>query len=264
MNMPFKQKNLKFEKSKQIGRLTLNRPKQLNVFNLETLTEFRDILMHLANDNSFNVLILRSSHEKVFTAGADIREMLAKDMVAAWEFAEIGHSIANKLESFPVPVIASVNGYCMGGGVEFVCACDLRIASENAAFAQPEIDIGIVPGWGGTQRLTRIIGYGKAKELIYTGKRIDAMKALELGLVNEVVKHKDLEKATEQLARIVADKGRISLVVAKRLMNLRFETSESKGLREEIHGWAELFESQDQKEGMHAFLERRKPKFKNK
>ena len=152
----------------------------------------------------------------------------------------------------------------MGGGVEFICACDLRIASENAMFAQPEIDIGIVPGWGGTQRLTRIIGYGKAKEIIYTGKHIDAMKALELGLVNQVVKHEDLENATDQLAKVIADKGRLSLVSAKKLMNLRFETSESKGLREEIHGWVELFESHDQKEGMKAFLERRKPKFKNK
>jgi enoyl-CoA hydratase len=262
--MSYNLKNLSFSLSNQIGKLSLNRPKQLNVFNLETLTEFRDILMKLGKEDSMNVLILRSNHDKAFTAGADIREMLAKDMVAAWEFAEIGHSIANKLESFPIPVIASINGFCMGGGVEFICACDMRIASDNAFFAQSEIDIGIIPGWGGTQRLTRIIGYGKAKELIYTGKRIDALKALELGLVNEVVKHDNLEKATEQLARVIADKGRIALIAAKKLMNLRFETSESKGLREEIHGWAELFESEDQKEGMQAFIERRKPKFKNK
>jgi enoyl-CoA hydratase/carnithine racemase len=200
----------------------------------------------------------------VFTAGADIQEMLVKDSVSAWEFAEIGHSIANKLESFPVPVIASINGFCMGGGVEFICACDLRIASEKAVFAQPEIDIGIVPGWGGTQRLTRIIGYGKAKEIIYTGKHIDAMEALELGLINNVVKHEDLEKATMQLTNVILSKGRCSLVAAKSLMNLRFETSESKGLREEIHGWADLFNTYDQKEGMKAFLERRKPKFKHK
>jgi enoyl-CoA hydratase/carnithine racemase len=218
----------------------------------------------LAKDESFNVMILKSNHETIFTAGADIREMLIKDAVAAWEFAEIGHSIANKLESFPVPVIASINGFCMGGGVEFICACDIRIASESAAFAQSEIDIGIIPGWGGTQRLTRIIGYGKAKELIYTGKRIDAMEALELGLVNQVVKLKDLKDATEQLAQVIAGKSRLALEAAKNLMNLRFETSESKGLREEIHGWAELFDSKDQKEGMKAFLERRKPKFKNK
>lgn len=262
--MAYNLKNFKFKVTNRIGRLTLDRPKQLNVFNLETLTEFRDILMKLAKEEPMNVLIFDSSHDKIFTGGADIREMLAKDMVAAWEFAEIGHSIANKLESFTVPVIASINGYCMGGGVEFVCACDLRIASENAVFAQTEIDIGIVPGWGGTQRLTRIIGYGKAKEIIYTGKHIDAMKALELGLVNEVVKHKDLNKATNQLAQVIADKGRVALESAKRLMNLRFETSESKGLREEIHGWAELFDTYDQKEGMKAFLERRKPKFRNK
>jgi enoyl-CoA hydratase/carnithine racemase len=262
--MPLKLKNFKFEKSKGIGKLILNRPKYLNVFNLDTLTEFRNTLMQLAKDESIVVLILKSNHEKVFTAGADIREMLVKDAVAAWEFAEIGHSIANKLESFPVPVIASINGYCMGGGVEFVCACDLRIASENASFAQPEIDIGIVPGWGGTQRLTRIIGYGKAKELIYTGRQINAIEALELGLVNNVVEHDKLEKATAQLAQVINSKGRCSLVAAKELMNLRFETSESKGLREEIHGWADLFGTHDQKEGMKAFLERRKPKFKHR
>lgn len=259
-----KLKNFKFENSKGIGRLILNRPKHLNVFNLETLTEFRDTLMHLAKDKSIVVLIFKSSHEKVFTAGADIREMMIKDAVSAWEFAEIGHSIANKLESFPVPVIASINGFCMGGGVEFITACDLRIASEKAVFAQPEIDIGIVPGWGGTQRLTRIIGYGKAKELIYTGKHIDAMEAFKLGLVNDVVKHEDLDTATEHLAKVVNEKGRCSLVAAKKLMNLRFETSESKGLREEIHGWSDLFSTYDQKEGMKAFLERRKPKFKHK
>jgi enoyl-CoA hydratase len=262
--MGYDTKNLGLEISDKVAKLILNRPKQLNVFNLETLTEFRNILMQLAKDESFNVLIIKSSHDKVFTAGADIREMLVKDSVAAWEFAEIGHSIANKLESFPVPVIASINGFCMGGGVEFICACDIRIASENAMFAQSEIDIGIIPGWGGTQRLTRIIGYGKAKELIYTGKQIDAMRALELGLVNQVVKHKDLEKATDQMAKVVGGHSRIALVAAKKLMNLRFETSESKGLREEIHGWAELFDTRDQKEGMKAFLERRKPRFKNK
>ncbi len=262
--MELKLKNFKYDFSKGVGRLILNRPKNLNVFNLETLTEFRNALMQLSKDNSIIVLIFKSGHERVFTAGADIQEMLVKDMVSAWEFAEIGHSIANKLESFPVPVIASINGYCMGGGVEFICACDLRIASEKAVFAQPEIDIGIVPGWGGTQRLTRIIGYGKAKEIIYTGKHINAMEALELGLVNDVVKHEDLEKATEQLTQVILSKGRLSLVAAKKLMNLRFETSESKGLREEIHGWADLFNTYDQKEGMKAFLERRKPKFKHK
>ncbi len=262
--MVYIQKNLRVEISKDIGKIILNRPKQLNVFNLETLNEFRDTLMKLSKEESFNVLILKSNHDSVFTAGADIREMLVKDSVAAWEFAEIGHSIANKIESFPVPVIASINGFCMGGGVEFICACDLRVASKNAVFAQSEIDIGIIPGWGGTQRLTRIIGYGKAKEIIYTGKRINAVEALELGLVNQIVNHRDLDKATNQLARLVADHGRIALVAAKKLMNLRFETSESKGLREEIHGWAELFDSHDQKEGMRAFIERRKPKFKNK
>ena len=261
--MAFDLKNFKLDITKNIARLSLFRPKDMNVFNLETLTEFRNALMHLSKDDSINVLIFRSGHGKIFTAGADIHEMLIKDSVAAWEFAEIGHSIANKLESFPVPVIASINGYCLGGGVEFVCACDLRIASEKAIFAQPEIDLGIVPGWGGTQRLTRIIGYGKAKELIYTGRQIDAMEAFKLGLVNEVVKHKDLEKATEKFAEILATKSRLSLEAAKKLMNLRFETSESKGLREEIHGWADLFDSHDQKEGMKAFLDRRKPKFKH-
>ena len=262
--MEEKTRNLDLEITDGIAKLSLNRLKNLNVFNLETLTEFRSVLMKISKDDSIIVLILRSNHEKVFTGGADIQEMLIKDSVAAWEFAEIGHSIANKLEAFPVPVIASINGFCMGGGVEFICACDIRIASENAIFAQPEIDIGIVPGWGGTQRLPRIIGYGKAKEIIYTGRHVDAMEALELGLVNQVVSHKDLNKATEKMAKMIASHSRPSLVAAKLLMNLRFETSESKGLREEIHGWADLFDSEDQKEGMQAFLDRRKPKFKHK
>jgi enoyl-CoA hydratase len=245
----------------KVATVTLDRPKELNIFNETALRDLDRLLDAIAAEDGIDVVILVSSHPKLFTAGADITEMLEKDVLGAKRFAELGHRVARKLETLPQPVIAAVNGFVMGGGVEFICACDLRIASEDAVFAQPEIDIGIIPGWGGTQRLTRIVGLGKAKELIYTGKRIDAKEALRIGLVNDVVPKGDLKMAALALAKNIASKSHETLVAAKRAINMTTETNLATGLQYEIQVWATLFETMDQKEGMHAFIEKRPPKF---
>jgi enoyl-CoA hydratase len=245
----------------KVATVTLDRPKELNIFNEAALRDLDRLLDAISTEESVDVVLLVSSHPKLFTAGADINEMLEKDVLGARRFAELGHRVARKLETLPQPVIAAVNGFCMGGGVEFICACDLRIASEDAVFAQPEIDIGIIPGWGGTQRLTRVVGLGKAKELIYTGKHIDAREALRIGLVNEVVPKEDLKKAALALAKRIASKSHETLIAAKRAINMTAETNLATGLQYEVQTWATLFETMDQKEGMHAFIEKRPPKF---
>lgn len=262
--MPVKPKNLKLDVKNHIATITLNRPKQLNIFDTETLKELDRTLDSLAINPKVKLVVLLSDHEKVFTAGANIKEMHLKNVIGAKQFAELGHQIGNKLESIPQPVIIGINGYVLGGGVEFACACDIRIASEDAVFAQPEIDIGIIPGWGGTQRLARIVGLGKAKELIYTGKRINAEEALEIGLVNMVVPHEKLKDAVREMAETIASKGKLALFEAKKAINQVPRSPLEVGLKFEVESWATLFETYDQKEGMSAFLEGRKPKFKDR
>ncbi len=247
-----------------IATILLNNPDHLNIFSTQALEQMNEILKKISHDTEVKVVILGSVSEKVFTGGANIKEMYNHDPDQARKFSGFGHQIANKLESLPVPVIAAINGFTMGGGVEFICACDIRIAAEDAVFAQPEIDIGVIPGWGGTQRLARIIGIGKAKELIYTGKQVNALEALEVGLVNQVVPNNELMNATMAIAKTIASKSRVAIVKAKRSINLVLETSLQEGLKHEIEAWSELFDTFDQKEGMLAFLERRKPQFKNK
>lgn len=243
--------------------ITLNRPKYLNVFNEETLTEFADMLDKVSKNGGVKVVVLLSASEKAFTAGADIKEMVQKDSEGGRKFAQLGHRIARKLETMPQPVIIGVHGYVLGGGVEFSCACDIRIAAEGSIFSQPEIDIGVIPGWGGTQRLSRIVGIAKAKEMIYTGKRIDADEAKEIGLVNHVVPQDKLHEAVMAMARTIASKGKLAVFDAKRSINKLYETFIEEGLEFEVDMWSELFDTHDQKEGMKAFLEGRSPNFKD-
>ncbi len=241
--------------------LTLNRPQQLNVFNEEMLREFEDAIDRASRNENVKVLVLLSACEKAFTAGADIHEMSVKSPEEARQFSELGHRIARKLETLPQPVIIGIDGYALGGGVEFASACDIRIATEKSIFSQPEIDIGIIPGWGGTQRLSRIVGIAKAKEMIYTGKRFNAQEALNIGFLNHVVPNGELNEAVMDMARIMASKGKIALFDAKKAINKLYETFIEEGLAFEIDKWTEEFGTYDQKEGMKAFLERRHPKF---
>ncbi len=243
--------------------LTLNRAKNLNVFNEETLNEFFNVLDEISQKETVKVVVLLSACEKAFTAGADIKRMVTLDSSGGRKFAELGHKIARKLETMPQPVIIGVHGYVLGGGVEFACACDIRIAAEGTIFSQPEIDIGVIPGWGGTQRLSRIVGIAKAKEMIYTGKRVDASEAADMGLVNSVVSKDKLNEAVMTLAKTMAQKGKLALFDAKRSINQLYESFIEDGLTFEIDRWSELFDTHDQKEGMRAFLEGRPPEFKD-
>lgn len=255
--------NLTIKVDNGICIITLNRPQFLNVFNEETLSEFAKALDNVSQNENVKVVVLLSACEKAFTTGADVREMITMDPEESKRFAQLGHQIARKLETMPQPVIIGVNGYVLGGGVEFACACDLRIATDDSVFSQPEIDIGVIPGWGGTQRLSRIVGIAKAKEMIYTGKRIDAHEARAIGLVNHVVPKEKLTETVLALAETIANKGKIALFNAKRAINKLYETFIDKGLEFEVDRWAELFDTYDQKEGMKAFLEGRHPKFKD-
>jgi enoyl-CoA hydratase len=226
--------------------------------------DLAEVIDRVSVDENVKVIVLLSACENAFTAGADIKEMSTKDMEESRLFAQMGQGIARKLEKMPQPVIVGVNGYALGGGVEFACACDIRIATESSTFSQPEIDIGVIPGWGGTQRLSRIVGIAKAKELIYTGKRIDAHEAETIGLVNHVVPDEKLNEVVTTLALTMAAKGKKALFNAKRSINMLYETFIDHGLRFELERWSELFTTHDQKEGMKAFLEGRQPEFKDK
>lgn len=246
---------------KAIATLTLSGKNPLNVMSTAVLLEFDEILERLSVDEKLKVVILRSASERAFTAGADIKEMEKKSKAEAKAYSELGHRIAGKLERNVPPVIAALNGYVLGGGVEIACACDIRIASEDALFSQPEINIGVIPGWGGTQRLFRIVGLAKAKELIYTGRRIDAYEALEVGLVNRVVPKESLDETVNEVAQNLSGKSRESLIAAKRAFVGGLSLPYDEGLKREIASWTELFEEPTQKEGMRAFLEHRKPDF---
>jgi enoyl-CoA hydratase/carnithine racemase len=264
MVMEGKEKDIIVEIEDGICTITLNRPRHLNVFNEETLNDFFDMLEDVSKNKKVKVLVLLSACEKAFTAGADIKQMVRMGTEEGREWSQLGHKIARKLETIPQPVIIGINGYTLGGGVEFACACDIRIASEDSIFSQPEIDIGVIPGWGGTQRLSRIVGIARAKEMIYTGKRIDAEEAREIGLVNHVVSRESLEEAVMTMAKTMAAKGKLALFDAKKSINRLHDSFLTEGLEYEIDRWTELFETHDQKEGMRAFLEGREPRFEDR
>ncbi len=253
--------SITLEKSNGVARLSLNRPERLNVLNSSTLREFNDAISAIEVDEEIRTIILRSNCAKAFTAGADITEMRRLSPQAARSFSALGHLIARRIEVDLPPTIAALNGYVMGGGVEIASACDFRVASEDVVIAQPEIDIGIFPGWGGSQRLARIIGFPRAKDLILTGRKVAADEALRLGLVHNVVPVGNLDSAVTELAEVIALKSRSALIAAKRAVNLTQETTLGTGLEQEIQMWALMFDTPDQKEGMNAFLEKRKPRF---
>jgi enoyl-CoA hydratase len=234
--------------------VTIDRQEALNALNVETLTELRDRLRELAGDESVHVLVLTGAGDRAFVAGADIKYMAGLGPDQAKEWGGLGHEAARLLEEMPKPTIAAINGFALGGGCELALGCDLRYASSNARLGQPEIDLGIVPGWGGTQRLARICGLGVAKELILTGRQVKADEALQLGLVNAIA-DPVLDHALEVAERLAA-KSLLALGVAKRLLNL------SPGaLEQEAEEFGALFASEDAKEGLAAFAEKRPPRF---
>jgi enoyl-CoA hydratase len=234
--------------------VTIDRQDALNALDVATLTELRDRLRELAGDESARAVVLTGAGERAFVAGADIKYMGGLDPAGAKEWGALGHEAARLLEEMPKPTIAAVNGFALGGGCELALGCDLRYAASRAKLGQPEIDLGIVPGWGGTQRLARVCGLGVAKELILTARMVDAEEALRIGLVDAIA-DPVLERALAT-AHELAAKSPVALRVAKRLLNL------SPGaLEREAEEFGELFASEDAREGLAAFAEKRAPRF---
>lgn len=251
------------EKRGNVAVLTINRPEKLNALGHKVHEEGVAALEELRKDSEVRVVVITGAGEKSFIAGADISEFTGQTPVSQRNhFQE--KTFFNSIDSFPKPVIAMINGFCLGGGCEVALACDLRIANEKARFGQPEINLGIIPGGGGTQRLTRLIGEGKSMELILTGDMIDAQTALNLGLVNHVYSAEELEAKTMELANKIAEKSPIALQMAKEAVKLASKSNLDEGLRREVDLFAICFSSQDKEEGVSAFLEKRKPVFTGK
>jgi len=257
-------KNIVYELSDGIGIITFNRPKALNALNDELLSEFSSALDVIAKDDSIRVLILTGSGEKSFVAGADIKEISECTPLTGRQVSKKGQNIFFKLESLSIPVIAAVNGFALGGGCEVALACDFIYASEKARFGLPEITLGLIPGYGGTQRLARIVGKNLAKELIFTGKMISAKEAQTIGLVNQVCAPDKLMESVMDTAKSIASKGRFSLEAAKRVVNSGLDVDLTDGCKIETDAFALCFASEDAKEGTSAFLEKRAAKFEGK
>jgi enoyl-CoA hydratase len=255
-------KNIIFQIEEQIATITFNRPKVLNALNEASLKEFSHAIDKVAEDEGIRVLILTGAGDKSFVAGADITEFLKFNALKAKIFSEMGHGIVSKLQELSIPVIGAVNGFALGGGCEVVIACDFIYASENAMFGLPEINLGIIPGFGGTQRLPRLVGKNRAKEMIFTGKMISAAEAQAMGLVNKVCVQDQLMDEVLNVAKIIVSKGKISLRAAKQAINTGMDVDLKTGCRVEIDAFAICLASPDAKEGTQAFLEKRAPDFK--
>jgi len=253
-----------FQQEDGIGIITINRPGALNALNPEVLKALENALEKAERDEKVKVILITGSGEKAFVAGADIAEMSKMSPREAREFSKLGQKVFRKIEQMEKPVIAVVNGYALGGGLELAISCDYILASENAQFGQPEVDLGIFPGFGGTQRLPRILGKLRAKELIFGGERIPAQKALGIGLVNEVAPQDKLMERARELAKKLMSKGLIAIGLAKRAIEQGTDLDLDSGLLIEQTLFSLCFDTQDQKEGMKAFLEKRKPEFKVK
>jgi enoyl-CoA hydratase len=244
--------------------LTIDRPDALNALDVPTLTALRDRLHELATDERTRVVVLTGAGEKAFAAGADIKYMSGLGPKEAKEWGALGHEVGTLLETMPKPTIAAVNGFALGGGCELALACDIRYAASSAKLGQPEINLGIIPGWGGTQRLARVAGIGFAKELIFTGRTVGADEALSRGLVQAVFDPGDLREKTLELGRLLASKSPLALAAAKEAVNRAFQGEHAENLGREAEVFGELFGSEDAKEGLAAFVEKREPTFRGR
>ena len=246
-----------YEVEGQIGIITINRPKALNALNSAVLDEL-DKTLDAVDQEAIRCLILTGAGEKSFVAGADIGEMSTLTKAEGEAFGKKGNDVFRKLETFPIPVIAAVNGFALGGGCEISMSCDIRICSENDVFGQPEVGLGITPGFGGTQRLARIVGTGKAKEMIYGARNIKAEEAYRIGLVNNVYPAEELMPAAKKLASTIARNAPIAVRNCKRAINEGIQVDMDQAIVIEEKLFGSCFETCDQKEGMNAFLEKRK------
>lgn len=243
-----------------VSTITINRPDSLNALDPDTLDALAAALSDAESSES-RVLIITGQGDRAFAAGADIAYMSSLDTPDAHAYAERGHAVVNRLEAFPAPTIAAINGYAFGGGSEIALACDFRVAAENAVIGQTEIDLGIIPGWGGTQRLPRVVGDELARRMVFFGERVDAETALEYGLVSRVVPQDDLLTTVKEMAGELAAKPAFAMRAAKEALNLERERNPDAGLAYERRAWSGLFGTPDQREGMQAFLDKRDPDF---
>jgi len=251
------------EKSDRVATITINRPDKLNALNAEVRLTIAMALEQLRQDDDVRVAVLTGAGEKAFIAGADIGEFKGKSGVEGYRYIQTG-DVYSAVERFPKPLIAMVNGFCLGGGCEVAMACDIRIASDTAKFGQPETNLGLIPGGGGTQRLPRLVGQGKAMKLIYTGDIIGAEEAERIGLVDEVVPKDELKQRTMMLAEKIAEKSPASLQAVKETIRAAWQMPLDAGLRFEKEWFGLLFSTEDMHEGVAAFLEKRKAEFKGK
>lgn len=256
--------NLLLDVSNNTAVVTVNRPDKLNALNRDTILELRSVFKELRSNDDVYVIILTGSGEKAFVAGADIKELNELDVLSAKKFAERGQEVFNYIENMNKPVIAAVNGFALGGGSELALACHIRLASENAKFGQPEVNLGIIPGYGGTQRLTRLINSGRAMEYILTGDMIDANEAVRIGLVNHIYPQAELMNKAKEMAQKIASKGQQAVRLAIKSVNAASQVSAKEGQNYEASLFALCCGTEDFKEGTSAFLEKRKPEFKNR
>lgn len=251
--------NILLEKENKISVITINRPQSLNALNAQTIKELSTVLDTLNDDKETRVIIITGSGEKSFVAGADIKEFSDFNTEKAEELARNGQNILfNKIENLSKPVIAAVNGFALGGGLELAMSCHIRYASENAKLGLPEVTLGLIPGYGGTQRLPKLVGKGLANELIFSAKMISAERAKEIGLVNDVFTLEELLAKSKELATQISRNSPLGIEKAIKAVNL---SDTDKGFDTEIKSFGELFELEDKKEGVAAFLEKRKPNF---
>ncbi len=256
--------NLLIETKGSLIIVKINRPDKLNALNDLTIDELNDAFSSIKNDESIKAVIITGSGEKAFVAGADISELHKLDMISAKSFAEKGQSVYNLIEAMDKPVIAAVNGFALGGGCELALACHIRLASENARFGQPEVNLGVIPGYGGTQRLARLINPGRAMEYILTGDMIDASEAFRIGLVNHIYPQAELLAKAEEMANKIISKARHAVRFAVNAVSATKEISQREGLNYEASLFALCCGTEDFKEGTSAFLEKRKADFKDR
>jgi enoyl-CoA hydratase len=256
--------NIIYEEKDRVGLITFNRPKALNALNQALLDELDEVLGRIAEQENIRAVVLTGAGNKAFVAGADITELVKLNPLQTKNCSARGHAILSKIESLSQPVIAAVNGYALGGGCEIALTCDFIYASEEAVFGLPEINLGLIPGYGGTQRLPRLIGKGMAKEMIYTGKMISAKEAKDIGLVNKVIAPGLLMEESMKTAGLIASKGAVAMRAAKQSTNEGYGESLGIGLGIEINHFALTAASSDSREGLNAFLEKREAHFSGK
>jgi enoyl-CoA hydratase len=248
----------------RVGTITVNRPEKLNALNALAMEELRDCIVAIRNDESVAVVIITGAGEKSFVAGTDIVELAELNAVAGEQFAGRGQEVLNLIEDLGKPVIAAVNGYALGGGCELALACHIRLASDRARFGQPEVNLGVIPGYGGTQRLARLIGKGRALEMILTGVHVDAQEAYRIGLVNKVYPAAELMPRAQAMAEVIASMGQRAIAFALEAVGAVSETTLKEGLVREAVLFGSCCATEDFREGTTAFLQKRKPVFRDR